>query len=109
MACGSVIFTNNLLGNILNSTDTSKPFFTATWIGHSTVLLNIDGTTILTDPVMFNRIGVYVLGTTIGIPRYTKPAIPIEQLPKIDIVLISHAHIDHMDLETLNWLTEHNP
>ena len=109
MACGSVIFTNNSFGNILNSTETSKPFFSATWIGHSTVLIQIGNTTILTDPVMFDRIGLYALGYTVGLQRYTKPAIPVEQLPKIDIVLLSHAHIDHMDLETLNWLTERSP
>ena len=109
MACGSVIFTNNLLGNILNSTEASKPFFSATWIGHSTVLIQIGNTTILTDPVMFDRIGLYVLGYTVGLQRYSKPAIPVEQLPKIDIVLLSHAHIDHMDLETLNWLTARSP
>jgi len=109
MACGSVIFTNNLSGNILNSTETSKPFFSATWIGHSTVLIQIGNTTILTDPVMFDRIGLCVLGYTVGLQRYTKPAIPVEQLPKIDIVLLSHAHIDHMDFETLNWLTNHSP
>ena len=109
MACGSVIFANNSFGNILNSTETSKPFFSATWIGHSTVLIQIGNTTILTDPVMFDRIGLYALGYTVGLQRYTKPAIPVEQLPKIDIVLLSHAHIDHMDLETLNWLTERSP
>lgn len=109
MACGSVVFTNNLFGNIVNSIETSKPFFSATWIGHSTVLIQIGDTTILTDPVMFERIGLYVLGYTVGLQRYTKPAIPVEKLPKIDIVLLSHAHIDHMDLETLNWLTERSP
>lgn len=109
MACGSVIFTNNLFGNIVNSIETSKPFFSATWIGHSTVLIQIGDTTILTDPVMFDRIGLYVLGYTVGLQRYTKPAIPVEKLPKIDIVLLSHAHIDHMDMETLNWLTERSP
>lgn len=109
MACGSVVFTNNLFGNIVNSIETSKPFFSATWIGHSTVLIQIGNTTILTDPVMFDRIGLYVLGYTVGLQRYTKPAIPVEKLPKIDIVLLSHAHIDHMDLETLNWLTDRSP
>lgn len=109
MACGSVIFTNNLFGNIVNSIETSKPFFSATWIGHSTVLIQIGDSTILTDPVMFDRIGLYVLGYTVGLQRYTKPAIPVEKLPKIDIVLLSHAHIDHMDMETLNWLTERSP
>lgn len=109
MACGSVIFTNNLFGNILNSTETSNSFFSATWIGHSTVLIKIGDKHILTDPVMFDRVGLYILGQTIGISRFTKPAIPIEELPKIDMVLLSHAHMDHMDLETLDWLTEHGP
>ena len=104
MACGSVIFANNSFGNILNSTETSKPFFSATWIGHSTVLIQIGNTTILTDPVIVDRIGLYALGYTVGLQRYTKPAIPVEQLPKIDIVLISHNHYDHMDLPTLKIL-----
>ena len=107
MACGSVLFTNNTFGKILDPVD--DYFFNATWIGHSTVLIDIGGTTILTDPVMFNRVGLYFLGNTIGITRYTKPAIEINNLPRIDIVLLSHAHIDHMDLETLNWLTKHSP
>lgn len=77
---------------------------TAAWIGHATVLINFYGTTILTDPVMFERIGCEVGGFTIGRKRLVAPALSIAELPKIDVVLLSHAHMDHMDLPTLKAL-----
>ena len=55
----------------------SKSGIHATWIGHSTVLLSIDGFTILTDPVFSNRIGIRPLGFTIGFKRLVAPAIAI--------------------------------
>jgi L-ascorbate metabolism protein UlaG (beta-lactamase superfamily) len=77
---------------------------TAAWIGHATVLLNFYGTTILTDPVMFERVGFKVAGMVVGRKRLVAPALSIAELPKIDLVLLSHAHMDHMDLPTLNKL-----
>jgi L-ascorbate metabolism protein UlaG (beta-lactamase superfamily) len=74
---------------------------TAAWIGHATVLLNFYGTTILTDPVMFERCGFKVAGMVVGRKRLVAPALSVEELPKIDLVLLSHAHMDHMDLPTL--------
>jgi L-ascorbate metabolism protein UlaG (beta-lactamase superfamily) len=75
---------------------------TAAWIGHATVLINFFGIKILTDPVLFPRIGIRLPGLTIGPKRLTAPALEFHELPKIDIVLLSHAHFDHFDLRTLH-------
>lgn len=74
---------------------------TLAWIGHSTVLINFFGMTILTDPVLFPRIGVRLPGFTIGPKRLTAPALEFHDLPSIDLVLLSHAHFDHLDVRTL--------
>ena len=75
------------------------------WVGHATVLINLYGKIILTDPVFFERVGLYLLGLTFGPSRYTLPALNIEEIPKPDLVLISHAHMDHMDYASLLELT----
>lgn len=74
---------------------------TAAWLGHSTVLLNFFGTTVLTDPVLFSRCGVRLPFFTIGPKRLTKPALTFAELPPIDLILLSHAHFDHLDWRTL--------
>jgi L-ascorbate metabolism protein UlaG (beta-lactamase superfamily) len=79
------------------------------WIGHATLLINFFGKIILTDPVFFERVGLYFLGMTFGPSRYTLPALNIEEIPKPDLVLISHAHMDHMDYATLLELTDTFP
>jgi len=83
----------------------SDATLTASWLGHSTVLLNMFGTWVLTDPVFTAQVGINVLGLfTIGPERVTPPALSLEELPPIDLVLISHAHMDHLDLRTLEEL-----
>jgi len=79
---------------------------TAAWIGHATVLINFFGINILTDPVLFARIGIRLPGFTIGPKRLTAPALEFHELPKIDVVLLSHAHFDHFDLRTLHRFDE---
>jgi L-ascorbate metabolism protein UlaG (beta-lactamase superfamily) len=74
---------------------------TAAWLGHSTVLLNFFGITILTDPVLFRRIGIRLPLFTIGPKRLTAPALQFHELPRIDLILLSHAHFDHLDIRTL--------
>jgi L-ascorbate metabolism protein UlaG (beta-lactamase superfamily) len=76
----------------------------AAWLGHSTVLLSLDGFTILTDPVFSGRVGLNIGPLTVGIRRIVEVAAPLNQLPKIDLVLLSHAHMDHFDLPTLRHL-----
>lgn len=76
----------------------------ATWLGHSTVLLKVDGFTVLTDPVFSSRIGLKIGPMTVGIKRLVEVPLPIEQLPPIDLILLSHAHMDHFDLPSLRRL-----
>ncbi len=75
---------------------------TAAWIGHATVLINFFGIKILTDPVLFPRVGIRLPGLTIGPKRLTAPALEFHELPRIDLILLSHAHFDHFDLRTLH-------
>jgi L-ascorbate metabolism protein UlaG (beta-lactamase superfamily) len=79
---------------------------TLAWLGHATVLINFFGAKILTDPVLFTRIGIRLPGFTIGPKRLTAPALEFHELPKIDLVLLSHAHFDHFDLRTLRCFDE---
>ena len=79
---------------------------TVAWIGHATVLINFFGINILTDPVLFPRIGIRLPGFTIGPKRLTAPALEVHELPRIDLILLSHAHFDHFDLRTLHCFGE---
>lgn len=76
---------------------------TAAWIGHATVLINFYGTWIITDPVFSERIGLNFLGLfTLGPKRLIAPALAWEGLPPIDLILLSHAHMDHLDIRSLS-------
>jgi L-ascorbate metabolism protein UlaG (beta-lactamase superfamily) len=79
---------------------------TAAWIGHATVLINFFGIIILTDPVLFPRVGIRLPGFTIGPKRLIAPALQFRELPRIDLILLSHAHFDHFDLRTLHCFDE---
>src|ERR1019366_7420158 len=63
-----------------------------TWLGHSTTLLEIDGLRILTDPVWGERISPV---TFVGPRRFHPAPVPIEHLPRLDAILVSHDHFDH--------------
>lgn len=82
---------------------------TAAWLGHSTGLINFFGVTILTDPVLYPRIGIRFPGFTVGPKRLTAPALSFDELPPIDLVLISHAHFDHFDMRTLHRFCKARP
>jgi L-ascorbate metabolism protein UlaG (beta-lactamase superfamily) len=64
----------------------------------------VDGITILTDPVFSDRAGLKFGPVTLGIKRLVDPALEIPALPRIDIILLSHAHMDHFDLPSLRRL-----
>lgn len=66
----------------------------ATWLGHSTVLLEIDGARVLTDPVWCSRASPVSFA---GPRRFLPPPVPIAALPALDVVVISHDHFDHLD------------
>ncbi len=74
---------------------------TAAWLGHATVLINFYGVRILTDPVLFRRIGIDAWIGSIGPKRLTAPALTPADLPDIDLVVVSHAHFDHLDTPSL--------
>jgi N-acyl-phosphatidylethanolamine-hydrolysing phospholipase D len=81
---------------------------TVTWIGHSTLLVQLDGVNFLTDPHWGRRTGAF--GGRIGVGRYTPPGMAFEDLPPIHFVLISHDHYDHLDEPTvLRLAREHDP
>lgn len=74
---------------------------TICWLGHATVLINFYGIRILTDPAFGDRVGIPLGIGTAGPKRYIAPALRLQELPPIDLVLLSHAHMDHMDLPSL--------
>lgn len=80
---------------------------TVTWIGHSTLLVQIDGVNLLTDPHWGERIGpVHWFGPR----RLSAPGLDFKDLPRIHLVLISHDHYDHLDLRTVKRLKQaHDP
>ncbi len=76
-----------------------------TLINHATELIQISGLNLLTDPIFSQRASPF---SWIGPKRIRSPALAIEALPKIDVVLISHNHYDHMDIPSLELLEETN-
>jgi L-ascorbate metabolism protein UlaG (beta-lactamase superfamily) len=73
----------------------------ATWLGHATVLLELDGHRVLTDPVWSERVSP---SAGVGPRRMHPVPLPLEQLPRLDAVLISHDHYDHLDTATIDAL-----
>jgi L-ascorbate metabolism protein UlaG (beta-lactamase superfamily) len=78
---------------------------TATWIGHSTVLMQTAGLNILTDPFLSPRASPVPWA---GPKRVRAPGLLAEQLPPVDIILLSHNHYDHMDLPALREIARHH-
>jgi len=81
----------------------------AAWLGHATVLMNLRGTVVLTDPALRSRIGVGLGPATLGPRRLIQPALTAKDLPKIDLLALSHAHMDHLDLATLRHFPRSTP
>ncbi|MBW8767358.1 MAG: MBL fold metallo-hydrolase [Geodermatophilales bacterium] len=73
----------------------------ATWFGHASALLEVDGARVLVDPVWGHRVSPSPL---LGPTRLHEPPVPLEVLPPVDAVLISHDHYDHLDLPTVRAL-----
>lgn len=72
----------------------------AFWIGHASVFVEIDGVRILIDPVFSD----YASPFDVGPKRFHPPPIALQDLPKIDAVVISHDHYDHLDMKTIMYL-----
>ncbi len=74
-----------------------------TFINHASVLIQFDGVNILTDPIYSRTVGFVI-------PRLRRPGIPFKELPRIDLIVISHDHFDHLNLRTLRKLRrDHHP
>jgi len=74
-----------------------------TWMGHSTVLIEIDGATVLTDPIWSDRASP---STAVGPHRFHPPPVSLADMPTPDAVVISHDHYDHLDHPTIVALAE---
>ena len=74
-----------------------------TWIGHATVLVQFDGVTVLTDPIFSERCAPTQM---FGPKRYRPTPCSIEELPKINAVVISHNHYDHLDYNSVKRLND---
>lgn len=79
------------------------------WLGHATLLIRMDGFTVLTDPVFSERAGIGLGPITLGVKRLVAPPVELRELPPLDLILLSHAHMDHFDLPTLRRLEGRAP
>jgi L-ascorbate metabolism protein UlaG (beta-lactamase superfamily) len=84
--------------------DLSSHDLAAVWLGHATVLVRVGGVSILMDPVLSERIGMSVGPITFGLPRLAPTPFHPEHLGPVDLILVSHAHFDHLDKPTLKRL-----
>ena len=67
------------------------------WIGHATYLIKLGDTTIITDPVFSKNAGPLIFGPN----RFTEPALKLNEIPKTDVLLLTHNHYDHLDISTI--------
>jgi L-ascorbate metabolism protein UlaG (beta-lactamase superfamily) len=79
---------------------------TFAYLGHASVLIDFEGTMLLTDPTLFPRIGLSLGPLTIGPKREVASALAPEELPKLDAVLVTHAHMDSLDRPSLARLSD---
>ena len=80
--------------------------FTATWIGHATVLLQLGGLNVLTDPVFSQRAFPV---QWVGPRRVMDPGLAIDALPPLDVVVLSHNHYDHLDRPAVKRIAQAHP
>jgi len=77
-----------------------------TWLGHASLLAEVDGHTILTDPIFSHRASMVQFA---GPPRYRPAACTAKDLPKLSAVVISHTHYDHLDLQSVRDIATLQP
>lgn len=106
---------NKLEGHTYTPTPSVEPDYDAinhpdpdtiqvTWVGHATFLIQVDGYNIITDPAFSYRASPVRFA---GPKRLTPPGIPLDKLPPIDLVLVSHNHYDHLDAQSVDALGNH--
>lgn len=78
---------------------------TIAWLGHATLLINLHGKTILTDPVFSSSVGIHLpFGMNLGPRRLIQCALEPDELPPLDLIVQSHAHMDHLDVRSWRQL-----
>ncbi|CAO3617066.1 unnamed protein product [Cunninghamella echinulata] len=92
--------------NLLKNENKQNDQIISTWLGHACIFVQINEFNILFDPIFSGRCSPSQLA---GPKRYTQPPCKLEELPKIDAVVISHNHYDHLDLGTIQTLAKLNP
>ena len=88
-----VVSRNEVLKNLQENKDEDY----ITWIGHATFLIKLGNTTIITDPLFSKNTGPLIFGPK----RYVDPAIKLEDVPKTDLLLLTHNHYDHLDASAI--------
>jgi L-ascorbate metabolism protein UlaG (beta-lactamase superfamily) len=78
---------------------------TIAYLGHASVLIDFGGTILMTDPTLFDRIGLAIGPLTIGPKRIVAPALAPDRVPKLDAVVVTHAHMDSLDRPSLARLS----
>lgn len=78
------------------------PAFSATYIGHATLLIRLGGAAVLTDPNFDDTLGRFL-------PRVSAPGIPLAELPALNLLLLTHAHADHLSFRSLDALPQDVP
>ncbi|HUL70265.1 MAG TPA: MBL fold metallo-hydrolase [Gemmatimonadales bacterium] len=89
-----------------NLSDPNGSPLDVTWLGHSTVLIRTPAATVLTDPVWAERVSPF---SFLGPRRWVPAPLALEALPRLDLVLLSHNHYDHLDQATVRRLAELQP
>ena len=84
----------------------SSSDLTIAYVGHASILVDFAGTRILTDPTFFDRIGLAIGPVTIGPKRVVRAALAPDELPPLDAVVVTHAHLDSLDLPSLARLQQ---
>jgi len=82
---------------VLNDLENNKNNDFVAWIGHATFLIKLGNTTIITDPVFSKNTGPLIFGPK----RYVPPAIKLNEIPQVDLFLLTHNHYDHQDMSTI--------
>jgi N-acyl-phosphatidylethanolamine-hydrolysing phospholipase D len=82
---------------VLNNLEKNKNDSYIAWIGHATFIIKLGSTTIITDPVFSKNTGPLIFGPK----RYVEPAIKLDEIPPIDLFLLTHNHYDHLDKSTI--------
>jgi N-acyl-phosphatidylethanolamine-hydrolysing phospholipase D len=82
---------------VLSDLEKNKNKNYVTWVGHATFIIKLGHTTIITDPVFSKNTGPLIFGPK----RYVEPAIKLNEIPPIDLFLLTHNHYDHQDMSTI--------